>query len=152
MGFRKKIESRKAVAMNYFRISSFSYSQTGSLTVRAAGYRDGEAFSAGADPIDEFDVVFHNADTQVKSFFYDLIENHVPLFKGAEKDLSYSAGQQTSPHIITVQTSMGDIIEQTVLDQPESPDALPGSPPSVPAMSCDQETPELLPAETPATE
>jgi len=151
MGFRKRIESRKAVTTDYWRILSFSFGQSGNLTIKVAGYKDGTAFSNGADPIDELEVVFHNADTHIKTLFYDLIENNVPLFKGAEKDLTHSVGQQSAAQVLTVQTPRGDLIERITLEPlpGDIPAAEPVPMPPEPETSHAPELVETLPGEMP---
>ena len=146
MGFTKEIESKKAATINYWRITSFSFNRSGNLVIGVAGYKDGQTFSNGADPIDELEVVFHNADTHIKTFFYDLVENNVPLFRGAEKDLTHSAGQQSAAQILTVQTHGGDLIERITLE-PEVPPA--ETPP--PALAPSPTDPENSDNTTPAS-
>ena len=114
MAIRKKIESRKAVEINYLRIASFSFSQSGNVTIRVMGYKDGEAFLSGAEPIDEYECGISNADISLKTPFYEILEQF-PLFHGAEKDLVYSS-PAAGTQILTVQTQRGDLIMREVVN------------------------------------
>jgi hypothetical protein len=112
MGFKKQIESKKAVTVQYWHLVSLGLNDAGTLRMNVAGYRDGASYAAGADPIDEYECVVSNADVSLKAPFYDLLEQCFPLFGGAEKDLSYS-GQTTGPQTMTVQTAQGVLIQQS---------------------------------------
>ena len=100
MAIIKRVESRKAVTVNYWRISSFSFSPSGNLKITLSGYKDGDSYSNGADSIDTYDVNFHNADNSIKTLFYDLVKT-VDIFKGAEDELAYSILQK-GPDVVTV--------------------------------------------------
>jgi hypothetical protein len=114
MGFRKQIESKKAVAVNYWRLKSLSFGDTGILRMQVAGYKDASLYLAGADPIDEYECVISNADVSLKAPFYELLEQRFPLFRGAEKELAYN-GQPAGPQVLTVQTPRGELIMREVI-------------------------------------
>jgi len=124
MGFRKKIRSKKDVDVQYWRLVSAYLTESGALRMRVAGYKDGETYSGGADPIDEYECVISNANTGFKAPFYDVLEQCFPLFAGAEKDLSHS-GKNQGKQTLTVMNPRGDLIMQRVVgeDEPEMPEA-----------------------------
>jgi len=118
MGFNKSVESRKAVLVEYWRIASFEYSQSGNLYMRVAGYKDGESYSKGAEPIDTYEISIFNADPSIKEQFYELIESSVGFFKGAEKELSYSA-KRAGGQSVSVATSRGETVMRSEPAEPE---------------------------------
>jgi hypothetical protein len=120
MGFKKKIRSKKAVDINYWRLVSAYLTESGALRMRVAGYKDGESYAGKADPIDEYECVISNASTGFKAPFYDLLEQYFPIFAGAEKDLTYSE-QSQGRQTVTVMNPRGDIIMQKPVEEEEQP-------------------------------
>jgi hypothetical protein len=114
MAIIKKRKSKKAVDVSYWHISSFSYSRSGNLTIRIKGYKDGRTYSKGADPIDEYEAVFFDADSSIKSGFYELLKKHIDIFDGSTDELSYSS-RRRGPSTVIVQDNDGAPIMQKKL-------------------------------------
>ena len=115
MGFIKSLRSKKDVNTKYWRLKSFSFNEGGTLTMRVAGYKNGDSYSSGAEAIDEYECVISNADLSLKTPFYEILEQYFPLFMGAEKDLT-SSRQTSGPQTLTVQTPRGDLIMQETIN------------------------------------
>jgi hypothetical protein len=123
MGFRKTVKSKKGVDMEYWRLVSVHLLEDGTLNMHIRGYKDGPAYSAGADPIDEYSCIVSNADTAIKEPFYEFLEKCFPLFAGAIKDVTYSRRRdgKTDP-AVTVLTPKGDIVFTQNNKLPVQPD------------------------------
>jgi len=123
MGLTFELESSRAVTISYLRIASFSFSRLNSLTIKMDGYVNSEAYLNGAEPVDSFDVTYHNYDSAIKSQFYDLIEG-LDFFKGAGKEIVDSRLPQGESVVTVVAVPSGKLLLREVLTQPE-PEELP---------------------------
>jgi hypothetical protein len=116
MAFICEVKSKKEVTVKFWRVISFSFNRANSLTVGVEGFVDEDAYAKGADPVDKLDIVFNDAETHIKEPFYELVEKHIPLFKGAIKNLAHSRGRWPGPRTATVQSPRGDLIESVIFD------------------------------------
>lgn len=114
MGFIKEIKSKKDVTMKYWQLKTFSFNESGTLTMRVSGYKGGKSYASGAEAIDDFECIIENADPSLKTPFYNLLEQCFPLFMGSKKELTYS-GYVSGPQTLTIQTPRGDLIARQIL-------------------------------------
>jgi hypothetical protein len=118
MGFKKKIRSKKAVDIDYCRIKALSLLEDGSLNIYVQGFVSGEEYGKGAEPIEEYRVMFEGADVALKAPFYGYLKT-VPLFSGAIDDLTYSRpGDGLNDLPVTILNPKGDIVYHHNPQQP----------------------------------